>query len=423
MQAAREGFLNRVIRILVARLSPVAAVVLLALLVACGSEATPTLEPVPEPTLAPRAVPTEPSTTDATERSPRPAARPTAAPPTEAPPEPTASASIGPRTVAPEEATATAEATVVAAGPHPTATTTTVARPAEPIAAATVRPPESTRTQSSPSATPEPDEVDIARDHPAALLAALPGETEYFTYSNTGAMRRNPTFVEIVEEGLLDFVESDRRVPDVMLPLIEGIGTVTIGVGPAPRFRWTELLQGDFTDVQHHLRQAAGETGGSVITTLAEEYRGVEIFAVVEDLDYIQNQELYLGTPEQELLIITEELILARETIDRLLDGGKLPRPFASMLDDWGWPDYLFVHRLPLRTYKAEISHLNFREDETAIMREIRQYPNDEQAAAGAIRLRDEPQAGLGAWMQNGSYVFSEATVSGEEALKLIEWD
>ena len=423
MQAAREGFLNRVIRILVARLSPVAAVVLLALLVACGSEATPTLEPVPEPTLAPRAVPTEPSTTDATERSPRPAARPTAAPPTEAPPEPTASASIGPRTVAPEEATATAEATVVAAGPHPTATTTTVGRPAKPIAAATVRPPESTPRQFSPSATPEPDEVDIARDHPAALLAALPGETEYFTYSNTGAMRRNPAFVEIVEEGLLDFVESDRRVPDVMLPLIEGIGTVTIGVGPAPRFRWTELLQGDFTDVQHHLRQAAGETGGSVITTLAEEYRGVEIFAVVEDLDYIQNQELYLGTPEQELLIITEELILARETIDRLLDGGKLPRPFASMLDDWGWPDYLFVHRLPLRTYRAEISHLNFRENETAIMREIRQYPNNEQAASGAIRLRDEPPAGLGAWMQKGSYVFSEATVSGEEALKFIEWD
>ena len=90
------------------------------------------------------------------------------------------------------------------------------------------------------------------------------------------------------------------------------------------------------------------------------------------------------------------------------------------------WPNFsapLTVHRLPVRTYRAEISHLTFREDETVIVREIRQYPNDEQAVASAVRLKDEPPASLGDWIQKGSYVFSEAAVSDEEGLKLIGWD
>ena len=269
---------------------------LLTALGACGSAATPTVQPVAETQPPPPTARMEPPT-----KIPiRPTATPTVQPPTATPP-PTA-------TVA----------------PTPTATPTLTGMSPEPLT----------------SEIPQLPIVEIPSDHPATLLAMLPASTTDFMFTNIETVMERPVFQETFQYGLMDFV-GDEKSPSE--ELLRSAGVNALALGNNREYEWSCILRGDFTLMQEALNLATTMSGNNPSTELVEEHRGIKIFGVFLERSYAQRDVLYLAMPSLDTLALTKDLDRMREMIERRLDGGSLPEPLAAMLEDWGLPDYYFA--------------------------------------------------------------------------------
>ena len=260
-----------------------------------------------------------------------------------------------------------------------------------------------------------------------------------FTYANIETVMERPAFEEILEYGLMDFV-NDEKSPSEELLRSSAVNVLILGYDH--EYEWFCILRGDFTLMQESLELATTIPDTNPFTELVEDSRGVKIFGVFLDDGYHPLDELYLATLNQDTLLLTKDLDLMREMVERRLDGGSLPEPLAVMLEDWGLPDYYFAQSLegmdgdsqdsPIAASRVYAFHATLSEGETTTLRALRQFDDEEQASRAVAWLQEQTEpryrrigwgdhVSIDQWRHRGATVYAEATVPDEDVPALVQ--
>ena len=368
---------------------------LLAALVACGADETPT-----EQLVAATATPQQIAAEQATEVSP---------------------------TAAPRLATA-AVAPTDNPGPAPT----------EAPATATSPPPTATPTETPPTEEPRLPTVGVTAGHPAALLTLLPESTLY-VYINLETVSQRPELMEDVEFQLAHFVSTDE------LPFAEEL-LVSVGVkalmlsSPFLSYEWAIVLLGDFTHLADALKMAS-QSGAGLAVSVAETHQGTDIYTLTQTGSSGYQSEIYLAVLDQETLTASPDLVAVQDVLNRYGDGGELPETLVAMVEEWGLSDYFLVTPLaglgdamegPMGAARFFAYHATLGELSSTTLRGMWQFDNREQAATAVtwLQQQDEPHwrnIGWGAsvlideWRLENSTVYGEATVPDEDMPALVQ--
>ena len=341
---------------------------------------------------------------------------PTAQPPTATPIPPAA-------TVAPTDPpAATASPPTPTAAPPPTVAAT----PAE----------------GSPTDRPKPDVVAIPSDHPAVPFSLLPGDSRVAMYLDIETVSQRPALSEAIEFQLWNFF-SNRDLP-LAEEMLNSADVRALSLSFLhPSGNWACILNGNFVQVEDTL-QLTAEPGAGLSMTEREPHREVAIFTVAPGIGPASGAlpEIYVAIPSSDTLVASPSLSAVREMVERRVDGGNLPEPLAVMLEDWGLADYNLVASLeelngdswdrptvPARYYAL---HATLSEESTTIMRALRQYDNDEQAAASVAWRNEQTEpyfrkigwagtVSIDEWRHKGATEYAEATVPDADIPAIVQ--
>ncbi len=269
--------------------------------------------------------------------------------------------------------------------------------------------------------------VEVPPDHPAAVLALLP-DSRMYAYINLETVLQRPALQEHVEFELGHFVSLDE------LPFAEellvSIGAEALLISSAfYSNEWAIILLGDFTRLADALNASAQSSGGLSVSVI-DTHREIDIYALVRTKSSGYQSEIYLTVLGPETLAASPDADLVRDMIDRHNDGGQVPKGLAAMVEDWGLSDFLEVFHneafddqgRPIDASRVYAFHAELADESTTILRALRQFDDEDQAAAAAAWLNEQTgrqyrkigwgsSATIDEWRHRGSTVFGEARV------------
>ena len=343
------------------------------------------------------------------------------------------------------------EATPTAPPPTATQLPTATVVPTATLQPPTATPPPTATTPPTADAAPTPvppsetadsQLAEISPDHPAALLSLLPADSLLYAFVNIETVVERPDLAEHVEFQLGHFVSMDELPFAEELLFAVGARSLVLS-SPQSRGRWACILQGDLSRVGDALEEGAA-SGTGLSANVVDNHRGVDIFALVRTRESGEQSEIYLAVLSPEALAASPDPDTVRGIVDRQQDGGVLPRPLATLVEDWGLSDFLqaFVLRgiagnigppgSPLNLTRISAFHATLGEDSTTTLLGLQQYDEERQAESATDWLNEQADSrwrdiGWGSsavvdrWRSKGSTAYGEVQVPDEDMPAVVQ--
>ena len=279
--------------------------------------------------------------------------------------------------------------------------------------------------------------VEVSPDHPAALLSLLP-DSRLYAYVNLETAAQRPDLQEHVEFQLGHFVSQNELPFAEELLLSVGAKALVLSF-PFRTSGWAIVLLGDFTWLAEGLTASAqGGTGLSV--SVVDNHREIDIYSLLRGKASGYQTEIYLAVVDSKTLTASPDPDAVRIVVDRYIDGGQLPKGLASMVEHWGLSDFLEAfpnegfddQAGPTDAARIFAYQVELADGSSTILRALRQFDGEEQAAAAAAWLNEQTEprfrrigwgdsVSIDEWRQKGATVYAEATVPDEDVPGLLQ--
>ena len=276
--------------------------------------------------------------------------------------------------------------------------------------------------------------VEVSPDHPAASLSLLP-DSMIYAYINLETVSQRPELQEHVEFQLSHFVSLD-EVPFAE-ELLTSIGAdALLFSSPFMTFEWAIVLLGDLAGVANALAMSA-QPGGGLSVSVVDTYRDIDVYALKSSG---RVSEIYLTVLDPGRLAASPDLDIVREVIDRQMDGGRLPKGMAALVEDWGLGDFLEAFPIEASAGQGKPTdgagvyafHTELGDGSFSVFRALRQFDDADQASAAAAWLNEQEEPryrniGWGSsvtvdqWLHKGATVYAETVVPDADLPALVQ--